>query len=198
MKKIFAAIIAGAFLFTAAPVIVDTPTVYAAKGGARIAPKASAPKAAPSTQKSNAAESKTGPNQKEYAPSKSAKDLNKEAPKTNAAANAANTASTGMGSMMRNIGLFAGGMLLGGLIGNMLGMGGMGEIFGILANLIFIAIAVFGVMWLWRKFKNRNNTNANPYSNNYNRSNIEIPPINKVQNNGDYNPKTTADRYRNR
>lgn len=203
MKKIFAAIVAGAFLFTAVPVITGTTeTVYAAKGGARIAPR-SAPKAAPAP-KSNAVESapKTGPNQKDYAPSKSAKDLNKEAPKTNSAspaANAANSATGGMGNMMRNIGLFAGGMLLGGLIGNMLGMGGMGEIFGILANVILVIFAFMAIRWLWRKFKNRNN--ENPYQNNYsnNNTNIEIPPIKNVTPPEDgYNAKTMANRYRNR
>lgn len=206
MKKLFAAIVAGAFLFTAVPVITDTTaTVYAAKGGAKVSPK-SAPKSAPAAPKSNAAEpAKTGPNQGAYAPSKSAKDLNKEAPKTNAAANAANTASSGIGGMMRNIGLFAGGMLLGGLLGNMLGMGGMGEIFGILANLIFIALAVGVIFWLWRKFKGRNNSNnSNPYrQNDYvntanTNNNFEIPPIQQSTPNDGYNPKTTADRYRNR
>lgn len=201
MKKIFAAIVAGIFLFSAAPVILGTSeTVYAAKGGARVAPR-SAPKAAPAP-KSNAAEStqKTGPNQKDYAPSKSAKDLNKEAPKTNSAspaANAANSATSGMGSMMRNIGLFAGGMILGGLIGNMLGMGGMGEIFGIIANVIFVIFAFMAVRWLWRKFKNRNNDN--PYQNNYSRNNVEIPPIKNITPPEEgYNAKAMADRYRNR
>lgn len=197
MKKIFAAIITGTFLFTAVPVVTNTmDTVYAAKGGARISPK-SAPKSAPAAPKSNAAESpKTGPNQKDYAPSKNAKDLNKEAPKTNSATPAANPAS-GMGNMMRNIGLFAGGMLLGGLLGNMLGMGALGDIFGIIANVIFIVLAFLAIRWLWRRFKGRNNNN--PYqANNYN-SNIEIPPIQKTPPAEDgYNAKTMADRYRNR
>ena len=203
MKKIFAAIVAGAFLFTAVPVITNTTeTVYAAKGGARVAPK-SAPKSAPTAPKSNATEpAKTGPNQGAYAPSKSAKDLNKEAPKTNAASNAANTASSGIGGMMRNIGLFAGGMLLGSLLGNMLGMGGMGEIFGILANLIFIALAVGVIFWLWRKFKSRDNSNPyrqNDYVNTANtNNNFEIPPIQQSTPQDGYNPKMTADRYRNR
>lgn len=209
MKKIFAAIVVGAFLFTTVPVITGTTeTVYAAKGGAKISPK-SAPKTAPKTNsapKSNAVESapKTGPNQKDYAPSKSAKDLNKEAPKTNSAApaanaaNSANSATSGMGNMMRNVGLFAGGMLLGGLIGNMLGMGGgMGEIFGILANVILLIFAFMAVRWLWRKFKNRNN--ENPYQNNYSNTNIDIPQIKNVTPTEDgYNAKTMADRYRNR
>lgn len=203
MKKLFAAIVAGAFLFTAVPVIANTTeTVYAAKGGAKVAPK-SAPKSAPAAPKSNATEStKTGPNQGAYAPSKSAKDLNKEAPKTNSAANAASAPSSGIGNMMRNVGLFAGGMLLGSILGNMLGMGGMGEIFGILANVIFIALAIGVIFWLWRKFKNKDNSNPyrqNDYVNATNtNNNIEIPPIQQSTPMDGYNPKMTADRYRNR
>ncbi len=208
MKKVFAAIVTGVFLFTAAPVALDLPMVYAAKGGAKIAPK-SAPKT--SAPKSSVKETapKTGPNQKEYAPSKSAKDLNKEAPKANSAApataaNAATNASSGMGNMMRNIGLFAGGMLLGSLLGNALGLGGLGDIFGILANVFFIILAVLAVRFLWNKFKNRNN-NDNVYArskeNVYAGNNeVKIPPIGGASNTYEdgYNPKTMADRYRSR
>ncbi|MBO6179569.1 MAG: hypothetical protein J6O04_10370 [Selenomonadaceae bacterium] len=208
MKKFFSGLTVCAFIFAATPVIADLPTVYAAKGGARIAPKSAPKTAAPKSSVKETAP-KTGPNQKEYAPSKSAKDLNKEAPKANSAApstatNAAANASSGMGNMMRNIGLFAGGMLLGSLIGNALGLGGLGDIFGILANIFFVVLAVIAVRFLWNKFKNRNrneNVYARSNENTYTQSNdIKIPPIGSASNTYEdgYNPKTMADRYRSR
>ncbi len=216
MKKVIAACIAGALLMTAVPVVSDTvfSTAYAAKGGAKfgapkMAPKPAAPSTKPNTSKAS------GPNQKDYAPSKNAKDLNPNAPgaKTGANAAAANTGTSRIGNMMRNIGLLAGGMMLGGLLASMLGMEGMGDLLGILMNVGLALVAFMVIRWLWAKFTNRNRE-ENPYSRHQSAMNqqprekiVDItPPSGQTKNvipdikpmAEDYDPKRTADRYRSR
>ena len=175
LKKIIAAAMVGALSVTAAPIFVPgAPSAVisqaeAAKGGARIAPKAapSAPKSAPSASTGNS-KSVSG-NGNTYAPSKSANQLDKNAPAagakagTSANAGAANAArsNTGWGSTLRSIGLLAGGMLLGSMLASMLGLGEgfLADLLGVLAN-VAMAMAAFMVLrWLWNRFRGRKEEN---------------------------------------
>ena len=177
LKKLIAAAMVGSLTFTA-PIIVPNVAqstlgaqVEAAKGGARIAPKAapSAPKAAPSTQSGSQSKSVSG-NGEGYAPSKSASQLDKNAPAAGAkstAPNAANAASqaqksSGWGNTLRNIGLLAGGMMLGGLLASMFGMGGgmLADILGVLANVAIAVVAFMAIRWVWNRFRGRKEENA--------------------------------------
>jgi len=177
LKKLIAAAMVGSLTFTAPlilPQIVQSTLgaqAEAAKGGARIAPKAapSAPKASSSTQSGSQSKSVSG-NGEGYAPSKSASQLDKNAPaagaksNTPSAANAASQAqkSSGWGNTLRNVGLLAGGMMLGGLLASMFGMGGgmFADILGVLAN-VAIAIAAFmAIRWAWNRFRGRKEENA--------------------------------------
>lgn len=79
------------------------------------------------------------------------------ATKTN---NASTTQQSGSrwGSALRNIGLFAGGMFLGSMLSNMFGLGGfMGDIFGLIANVVLIGIVVMVIMALYRRFFGKKN-----------------------------------------
>lgn len=176
LKKIIAAAMVGALSVTAAPIFVPgAPSAVisqaeAARGGARIAPKAapSAPKSAPAPSSGNS-KSVSG-NGNSYAPSKSANQLDKNAPaagaKAGTAANAgaANTARshTGWGNALRSIGLLAGGMLLGSMLASMFGLGGgfLADLLGVLAN-VAMAMAAFMVLrWLWNRFRGRKEENV--------------------------------------
>ena len=156
LKKLIAAAMVGSLTFTAPLILPQTvqstlgAQAEAAKGGA------SAPKASSSTQSGSQSKSVSG-NGEGYAPSKSASQLDKNAPtagaksNTPSAANAASQAqkSSGWGNTLRNVGLLAGGMMLGGLLASMFGMGGgmFADILGVLAN-VAIAIAVFmAIRW---------------------------------------------------
>ena len=176
LKKLIAAAMVGSLTFTA-PIIVPNVAqstlgaqVEAAKGGARLAPKAapSAPKAAPSTQSGSQSKSVSG-NGEGYAPSKSANQLDKNAPAAGAkstapnAANAAAQKSSGWGNTLRNIGLLAGGMMLGGLLASMLGgMGGglLADILGVLANVAIAVVAFMAIRWVWNRFRGRKQETA--------------------------------------
>ncbi|WP_314666115.1 hypothetical protein [uncultured Selenomonas sp.] len=177
LKKLIAAAMVGSLTFTAPPILPQTvqstfgAQAEAAKGGARIAPKAapSAPKAAPSTQSGSQSKSVSG-NGEGYAPSKSANQLDKNAPATGAkstAPNAANAASqaqksSGWGNTLRNIGLLAGGMMLGGLLASMFGMGGgmFADILGVLANVAIAVVAFMAIRWAWSRFRGRKEENT--------------------------------------
>ena len=222
-KKILAAALAGAMVLTASPVLpvsVDlASTAYAAKGGAKFAPKA-APKVAPVAPKAstgNAGKSVSG-NGSGYAPSKDAKSLDKNAPapnaatRSNAAGAQANQSSSRLGSIMRGIGLFAGGMFLGSMLSHFFGMGGMmggmmGDIMGLLMNVVLLVAAIFVIRWLWNKFRGRREEEPSPYRQNFSapapRETIDVTPRQKVQDiqppaDAGYNARQTADRYRNR
>ena len=177
LKKLIAAAMVGSLTFTAPLILPQTvqstfgAQAEAAKGGARIAPKAapSAPKAAPSTQSGSQSKSVSG-NGEGYAPSKSANQLDKNAPATGAkstAPNAANAASqaqksSGWGNTLRNIGLLAGGMMLGGLLASMFGMGGgmFADILGVLANVAIAVVAFMAIRWAWSRFRGRKEENT--------------------------------------
>lgn len=110
-----------------------------------------------------------------------------EAPKSNATTNnTTNNASTNTannqqsgsrwGSALRNIGLFAGGMFLGSMLSNMFGLGGfMGDILGLIANVVLIGIVVMVIMAIYRKlFGKKNETNAYA-SSRYDENNFRCP-----------------------
>ena len=72
---------------------------------------------------------------------------------TNTANATTQQSSSRWGSALRNIGLFAGGMFLGSMLSNMFGMGGfMGDILGLIANVVLIGIVIMIIMALYRKF----------------------------------------------
>ena len=144
---------------------------YAAKGGARLAP--SAPKAAPKPAAPKAASPDThksvSGNGGSYAPSKSAKDLGKDAPSANSKSNANANAAAGttpstsrLGSVLRGVGLLAGGMFLGSMLGSLLGFGGgfLSDMLGILMNVVLFMIAFMAIRWLLSRFLGRKNNNA--------------------------------------
>lgn len=221
IKKTLSALMVGAMVLSAAPVLPASAsfvsTAYAAKGGAKMSiPKsAPAPKAPAAGATSNGSTSKSvSGNGSSYAPSKDAKSLDKNAPAANAKSNtaAANTnaqSSSRLGSIMRGIGIFAGGMLLGSMLSHLFGMGsGMfADIMGLLMNGLMIVVAIMAVRWLWNKFRG-NKTGGSPRDN---RQDLEMrqqpmdsqpqmrTPIQDIKPRGnDYDPKSTADRYRNR
>lgn len=111
-----------------------------------------------------------------------------EAPKSNASTNTANKTNTTTntannqqsgsrwGSALRNIGLFAGGMFLGSMLSNMFGLGGfMGDILGLIANVVLIGIVVMIIMAIYRKlFGKKNETNAYA-SSRYDENNFRCP-----------------------
>ena len=187
-KKIIASLMVGTMIAVAAPVgaSLDSQSVYsvasAAKGGAKFSAPKPAPKAAPKT--------------------------NAAAKGNTAGAAAAQQSSSRFGSIMRNVGLLAGGMFLGSLLANLFGMGGfMGDVLGLLAN-IFLFGAVFMLLrWAWNKF--RGNSNSSYSGNSWQRPSepVDVTPrenqrpvyqdISRIPS-GDYDAKTTADRYRNR
>ena len=230
LKKLIAAAMVGSLTFTAPLILPQTvqstlgAQAEAAKGGARIAPKAapSAPKASSSTQSGSQSKSVSG-NGEGYAPSKSASQLDKNAPaagaKSNAssAANAASQAqkSSGWGNTLRNIGLLAGGMMLGGLLASMFGMGGgmLADILGVLANVAIAVIAFMAIRWVWNRFRGRKEENAYQSAARPQQA-APQPPITDIRPQGapasytapmnahtdvaGENPRTIADHYRNR
>ena len=231
LKKLIAAAMVGTLTFTA-PIIVPNAVqstlgaqAEAAKGGARIAPKAapSAPKASSSTQSGSQSKSVSG-NGAGYAPSKNANQLDKNAPAAGAkantpgAANAASTAQrgTGWGNTLRNIGLLAGGMMLGGLLASMFGMGGgfLADILGVLANVAIAVVAFMAIRWLWNRFHGRKEENVYQRAARPQQTAAPQPPITDIRPQGapasyaapmnahtdvaGESPRTIADHYRNR
>lgn len=137
---------------------------YAAIGGSKI--KMSGPK---TTQK--APVNKTQPQKDGYKESAPANSYSDKAPAANSKAqsstvnNAATKSASPFGGVMRSMGIFAGGMMLGSLLGSMFGMGGfMSDIMGLMFNvLIFGAVILLGKT-LWDKFKRRKNEDENVYN----------------------------------
>lgn len=227
LKKLIAAAMVGSLTLTA-PILVPNAVqstlgaqVEAAKGGARLAPKAapSAPKAAPSAQSGSQSKSVSG-NGEGYAPSKSANQLDKNAPAAGAKANTAGAASaaqksSGWGNTLRNIGLLAGGMMLGGLLASMFGMGGgmLADILGVLANVAIAVVAFMAIRWAWNRFRSRKEENAYQSAARPQQTAAPQPPITDIRPQGapasyaapmahgtiaGEAPHTIADYYRNR
>ena len=230
LKKLIAAAMVGSLTFTAPLILPQTvqstlgAQAEAAKGGARIAPKAapSAPKASSSTQSGSQSKSVSG-NGEGYAPSKSASQLDKNAPAAGAkstAPNAANAASqaqksSGWGNTLRNIGLLAGGMMLGGLLASMFGMGGgmFADILGVLANVAIAVVAFMAIRWVWNRFRGRKEENSYQSAARPQQA-VPQPPITDIRPQGapasytapmnahtdvaGESPRTIADHYRSR
>ena len=226
-RKILASLMVGTMIAVAAPagVAFDNQAVYsvasAAKGGAKFSAPKPAPKAAPKSNaapSSKASDSKSvSGNGKDYKPSKDAKSLEKDAPGTNAAAKgntagaaAAQQSSSRFGSIMRNVGLLAGGMFLGSMLANLFGMGGFfGDVLGLLANIVMFGAVFILLRWAWNKFRGNNGSS---YGNNSWQSRpsepVDVTPrdtqgspvyqdISRISS-GEYDAKSMADRYRNR
>lgn len=183
--KLLASLVAASFLLAGAPAAITIPagsdgaavtitqTAEAAKGGARI--KAPKPAASPAP-KSNSASSKSDSGEhksvsgggKEYTPSKNAKDLEKNpsaaaGKNTTAASNPAQSSSR-LGSIMRGVGMLAGGMFLGSMLASLFGMGGglFADILGLIMNVVLLMAVIMAIRWAWNKF--RGNKEENPYA----------------------------------
>lgn len=183
-KKFLAAVLAGT-VFALAPATgigsslapslgLHGPKIaYAAKGGVRIAP--SAPKAAPAAPKATSPDThkSVSGNGGSYAPSKSAKDLEKTAPGANAGTNAkagtnaaASTQSgSRLGSIMRGVGLLAGGMFLGSMLSHLFGFstGMMSDMLGLVMNILLFAVAFMVIRALLRRFLGGNRSSQGSY-----------------------------------
>ena len=128
----------------------------AAKGGSfRAAP--AAPKSAPLPP---AGSSKSAPApSSDYKPSAPASSYKETAPNpgSNAAANPASPLQrpNSSGGLMRGLGLFGGGMLLGSLFGGNSMLGGL----GFLGDLVFLVLILLAGRFLWSKFKGSQNNN---------------------------------------
>ena len=229
LKKILAAAMVASMTVAAAPILVPTAVqgvlvseAEAARGGARIAPRSApaAPKASPAQNNSGKSVSGNGGS---YAPSKSASQLDKNAPAAGAKSNASNAAnaasqtqkSSGWGNTLRNVGLLAGGMMLGGLLASMFGMGGgmLADILGVLANVAIAVIAFMAIRWVWNRFRGRKEENAYQSAARPQQA-APQPPITDIRPQGapaayaaamrahtyvaGENPRTIADHYRSR
>ena len=121
-----------------------TGLAFAAKSSSRPASRPSAPavKSAPTTQ---------------YKPSAPASSYNDKAPAAKPGVSQTTQPSTGS-SWMRNVGMFAGGMMLGGYLSNMMGFGHSGlfaDILGMLASILpILAIFMLG-RFLWVRYKTK-------------------------------------------
>jgi hypothetical protein len=199
LKKIVTIVLVCSFAFSS--------VAFAAIGGAKF----SAPRAPSISTPSKTSSATTSSNA--YTPSKNAQSLSKDAPATSTkSATTPATSSSPWGGMMRNVGLFAGGMFLGSMLSNMFGMGGMGmgsDIMGLLMNVVLLGAIFMIGRSLWNKFQNKgNNVNhfarsqqdVSPYRNKYDiaskQNDEELPNI--IPKHNSYQSKSKADEYRNR
>ena len=129
--------------------------VFAVNGLCFAATSSSRPSSSPSRPSTSAPASQTAPTTG-YKPSAPASSYNDKAPAATAVPQAAQQ-STGS-SWMRNAGMLAGGMMLGGMLSSMLGHGNSGmlaDIMGILISIVpIIAIFMLG-RFLWFRYKSR-------------------------------------------
>ena len=229
LKKLIAAAMIGSLTVATVPIVapnaaqgVIVSQAEAARGGARISPRTSpntAP-AAPAAQSGSQSKSVSG-NGEGYAPSKSANQLDKNAPAAGAKANTAGAASaaqksSGWGNTLRNVGLLAGGMMLGGLLASMFGMGGgmLADILGVLANVAIAVVAFMAIRWVWNRFRGRKEENAYRSAARPQQAAAPQPPITDIRPQGapapyaapmskranvaGENPRIVADHYRSR
>lgn len=212
-KKLFAGLSA-AFLTLSAALIVPA-TADAARGGARIsAPRIGGGVSRPAPSAQPRTNTTPRPNQ-EYRPSKPATGQTNPAAAANRSTPAA-SAATPWGGMMRNIGLLAGGMMLGGLLSSLFGFGAggfMADVLGLLMNGLLIYAGIRLVLWLIAKFRNRDAARS-PYQSSaarptavshaardseaYDSAPIEDirPPRATGKGGTNYDPRRTADWYR--
>jgi predicted lipid-binding transport protein (Tim44 family) len=121
---------------------------FAAVGGSK--PRMSSPSRPSTTQTAP-------PPASSYKPSAPASSYTEKAPAAKAAT-PQSAQQTTSGGFMRNIGLLGGGMLLGGLLGNMFGFGQTGmfaNLMGILFNILILAAAFMAGRYVWNKMTNR-------------------------------------------
>ena len=107
---------------------------------------------------------------------------------------------------MRNIGLLAGGMMLGSLLGSMFGMGSglFADILGLLMNVVLIGAVFMIGRLLWNKLRGRNSgAGTNPYRSQAaaprgerREDVIDVTPRRSAD--SSYDSKRKADEYRNR
>lgn len=115
---------------------------FAAIGGSRMrmAPRPSINRTAP-------------PPASNYKPSAPARSYTEQAPA--AKPSAPQTAQPAPGGFMRGFGMFGGGMLLGGLFGNMLGNGMFAGLLGMLVNIMLLAGVFMAINFAWNAVRNR-------------------------------------------
>lgn len=161
MKKFLAVALSGAMLLTAAPVVPAAVgsslcAVAQAKGGGV---KMAAPKAAPK------APAKTAPEANKQSSNagtqQNARPETKNAPTSKQSTTNPQSGSR-FGSILRGIGIFAGGMFLGSMLAGLFGMGSglLADILGVLANVVLIFTVVMGLKWLWHKFRSNRRQGA--------------------------------------
>lgn len=202
----------GAGLIALTAILAVPADADAAKGGARISAPRPRPAAAPRPAPVQPGDNKAARPNQEYKPSKPASQAAPTAPKATpapAAAPAAN-AGTPWGGMMRNIGLLAGGMMLGSLLGQLFGFGGSGflaDLLGLLMNGLLIYAGIRLVLWLIARFRGRSAA-KNPYAAVQRAPEPEperafegpladiAPPSGSGRHGVDYDPRRTADWYR--
>lgn len=157
--KFVAMAAAGLIVFSAAAL---PECAEAAIGGMRTprvtTPRMNTPR--PQTPRTNTPSPAQGarPNQ-QYRPSQRASDIPAGSP--SAAPRTGNMASvpvngTRWGNAMRNMGLLAGGMMLGGLLGHMLGFGAgsfMADMFGLLVNVFLLVFVLRLLARFWYSFQ---------------------------------------------
>lgn len=155
MKKIFAILLIVAFALQG--------TAFAAVGGAKSSRPATTSKPAVTRETPPPLNKSTTEKQSEYKPSAPASSYQEQAPAAKSATGQTNTATTNSntGGFLRNAGLFGGGMLLGGLLGNMFGYSSpMLSSIGDLLSMVLIGGALFlGGRYLMNKVRNNKTTN---------------------------------------
>jgi predicted lipid-binding transport protein (Tim44 family) len=147
MKKLFLLTFMFIFAFNAVS--------FAAVSGSKS--KVSTPSYKPSTTQTTPSKSNTT----EYKPSAPAQSYSEKAPAAAAKPNTQTAQQSTGSSFLRNAGLFAGGMFLGSMLGNMFGFGHSGmfaDIIGMLFNVLLLAGIVMAGRFLWDKFKSRDNS----------------------------------------
>lgn len=213
-KKIMAIVAAGLMTVAAAGI---TESAEAAVGGMR-APRMTTPRMntpRPQTPRMNTPQQNARPNQ-QYRPSQRASDIPSAAPRAASPSGRADMNSvpyrgTRWGNMMRNMGIFAGGMMLGGLLGNLFGFGAgsfMGDLFGLLINGLLVYFVISFLARLWRSMRGGSVSRSNPYRQETQAAPFPIPDIRPPKaargfparegGGTDYEPKRTADWYRSR
>ena len=134
---------------------------FAAVSGSKS--KMSTPSYKPSTTQTSPSTTPSKNSSTEYKPSAPAQSYSDKAPAAAAKPNTQTAAQQSTGSsFLRNAGLFAGGMFLGSMLGNMFGFGHSGmfaDIIGMLFNVELLAGIVMAGRFLWDKFKNRDSKN---------------------------------------
>ena len=213
MNKRLLAGLGAAFLLLSTSLMVP-PTADAARGGARISIPRSGGISRPAPSARPRSNPAARPNQ-EYRPSKPGASPTK--PAANRGTAAANP-GTPWGGMLRNIGLLAGGMMIGGLLSSLFGFGGSGflaDFLGLLTNVLLIYAGIRLLLWLIAKFRGRD-ADRSPYQsasrtvygataspapkNAKTYDAAPIPDIHPPRTNGkggtNYDPRRTADWYR--